>query len=74
MIVAIYNSIPKLMQKLKRELFKKLLSKKEATILVEPENLEEYVWKELNQNKRIEVLVAKDTLLEKRVIQNEENI
>jgi len=73
MIVAIYTSIPKLMQKLKRELFKKLLSKKEATILVEPKNLEEYVWKELNQNKRIEVLVAKDTLLEKRVIQNEED-
>jgi len=73
MIVAIYNSIPKLMQKLKRELYKKLLGKREATILVEPKDLEDYVRKELHQRKKIEVLVAKDIFLEKRVIQNEED-
>ena len=73
MIVAIYSSLPKLIKKVKRELFKKLLGGKEATVLVEPKDLEEYLRKELNQNKKIEVLVAKDTVFEKRVIQNEED-
>jgi len=71
MIVAIYGSLPRLIKKVKRELFKKLLNGKEVTIFIEPKNFEKFLHKKLMQSKELEVLVVKDTIFEKRIIRNE---